>query len=245
MRDGRVVHRSGPASAPGPVVHAEAWQAGSTLRTALAQHPVHTPFTRDEDGDQEHALLGGIRSRVRRRVAGTTLENIQQALEQAQFEERCADRHADAGDESAELHAAAALQEWQRVRGEAATTPPKAYDPDHDLGLRRALHAERHRQDIADRATEAGHHAHRNADLAHREQAGPAAQPLYTALERAGLHFLTDDDHRAVHDLTRTLDPTTAHQVTIWLERTRITALALRGTTGQHPTRPVVRRSRP
>ncbi|MER6298890.1 hypothetical protein ABT247_04850 [Kitasatospora sp. NPDC001539] len=34
-----------------------------------------------------------------------TLETIQQALEQARFDERCADRHADAGDETALQHA--------------------------------------------------------------------------------------------------------------------------------------------
>ncbi|MFI9325775.1 hypothetical protein ACIGXI_39175 [Kitasatospora aureofaciens] len=77
-------------------------------------------------------------------------------------------------------------------------------------------------------------------DAAHRSLAGTAAQPLYTALERAGLHNLTDDDHQAVRDLTRTLDPATLRQVMSWLERTRTAAAALRAQ--ERPGRPVVRR---
>ncbi|MFD5616465.1 hypothetical protein [Kitasatospora sp. NPDC127060] len=67
---------------------------------------------------------------------------------------------------------------------------------------------------------------------------------FYTALDRAGLHALTDDDHQAVRDLTRHLDPATLSQVMSWLERTRTAAFALRGTEQSSPVRPVVRRSR-
>ncbi|MEU9044616.1 MULTISPECIES: hypothetical protein [unclassified Kitasatospora] len=68
------------------------------------------------------------------------------------------------------------------------------------------------------------------------------SQPLYTALDRAGLHTLTDDDHQAVRDLTQQLDPATLRRVTSRLERTRTAALALRGTEHARPARPHVRR---
>ncbi|MFI5649002.1 hypothetical protein [Kitasatospora sp. NPDC051705] len=76
----------------------------------------------------------------------------------------------------------------------------------------------------------------------YRSLAGTAAQPLYTALERAGLHTLTDDDHQAVRDLTHHLDPATLRQVASWLERTCTAAFALRDTEQARPVRPVVRR---
>ncbi|WP_162824074.1 hypothetical protein [Peterkaempfera bronchialis] len=56
--------------------------------------------------------------------------------------------------------------------------------------------------------------------------------------------MLTDDDHQAVRDLTRHLDPATLRQVMSWLERTRTAALALRGTEQPPLARPVVQRSR-
>ncbi|MGW4809220.1 hypothetical protein [Kitasatospora sp. NPDC004272] len=62
---------------------------------------------------------------------------------------------------------------------------------------------------------------------AHRRLAGAAADPLYTALARAGLHTLTDKDHQAVRELTRHLDPATLHQVSDWLECTRATVHSL------------------
>ncbi|MFD8708495.1 hypothetical protein ACFV1W_38940 [Kitasatospora sp. NPDC059648] len=226
-------------------MHEEAWQAGATLHAALAQHPAHPDHTPDEDqpDDQEQALLGDVPHRVRRRAAGMTLENIQHALEQAQFEERCADRHADAGHETAYTTAATIRAEWQRIHDHTATTRAERYDPDHDTALQHALRREHHRQDVADRAREAALRARQTTDVAHRRLAGTAAQPLYTALERAGLHTLTDDDHQAVRDLTRTLDPATLRQVTSWLERTRTAAAALRGPGQERPGRPVVRRS--
>ncbi|MFJ9847666.1 hypothetical protein ACIRYZ_46095 [Kitasatospora sp. NPDC101155] len=192
--EGRIVHGVRSGSLPGPVVHAEAWEAGATLHAALTQHPAPTPFTQDEDepDDQEHGLLGDVRGRVRRRAAGMTLENIQQALEQARFEERTADRHADAGDETAYATATAIRAEWQRVRDHTAQTRAERYDPDHDTALQHALRAERHQQDVADCAREAAHQARQSTDVAHRRLAGTAAQPLYTALERAGLYGLTD-----------------------------------------------------
>ncbi|MFJ2779462.1 hypothetical protein [Kitasatospora sp. NPDC087315] len=128
---------------------------------------------------------------------------VDQALAAAQDDLRIADRHADAGDESAVVRAAVVFQERQRIRGEAATTMLKSYGPDHDLGLQRAQCTEHHRQDVADRAREAARQARQSADVAHRRFAGPAADPLYTALARAGLHILTDRDHRAIRDLTR------------------------------------------
>ncbi|MFJ5928027.1 hypothetical protein ACIQF6_36070 [Kitasatospora sp. NPDC092948] len=77
-----------------------------------------------------------------------------------------------------------------------------------------------------------------------RSGPGPpiAAQPLYTALDHSGLHALTDDDHPAVRDLTRHLDPATLRQVAGRLERTRTAAFALRGTAQTPPVRPVGRR---
>ncbi|MFJ9460822.1 hypothetical protein ACIRST_37865 [Kitasatospora sp. NPDC101447] len=180
-------------------------------------------------------------SRVRRRAAGTTPETIEQALQQARFEERCADRYADAGHESSFAAAADALMEWQRIHDHTTATGAERYDPDHDPDLQQALRRERHHQDVAACAREAAHRARETTDAAHRSLAGPVAQPLYTALERAGLHTLTDADHQAVRDLTRHLDPATLRQVTGWLERTRTAPLALRGT---EPARPAVRRSR-
>ncbi|MFE6746093.1 hypothetical protein ACFVGM_09595 [Kitasatospora purpeofusca] len=240
--DGRIVLSAQPGTLPEPVVHAEAWEAGATLHAALAQHPARTPFTQDEDDDQEHGLLGDVRHRVRRRAAGMTRENLQQALHRAQEDERAADRYADAGDETAHATAADTLAEWQRVRDHTAETRAERYDPDHDTALQHALRRERHHQDVAACAREAAHQSRQTTDAAHRRLAGTTAQPLYTALDRAGLHALTDDDHQAVSDLTRNVDPDTLRQVMSWLERTRTAAFALRGTEQAPPVRPVVRR---
>ncbi|MEU9047763.1 MULTISPECIES: hypothetical protein [unclassified Kitasatospora] len=249
--DGRIVRSTRQGLAvPEPVVHTAAWQAGATLPAALAQHPAktdqHDPFaeeSEDEPDDQEHGLLGTVRSRVRRQAAGMTLENLQQALHPARDDERAADRHADAGDEAAHATAADTCAEWQRVRDHTAETRAERYDPDHDTALQHALRRERHRQDVAECAREAAHQARQTTDAAHRSLAGTAAQPLYTALDRAGLHTLTDDDHQAVRDLTRHLDPATLRQVMSWLERTRTAALALRGTDQAQPVRSKARRS--
>ncbi|MFE3498994.1 hypothetical protein [Kitasatospora sp. NPDC059160] len=240
--DGRIVLSAQPGTLPEPVVHAEAWEAGATLHAALAQHPARTPFTRAEDDDQEDGLLGDARSRVRRRAAGMTREDLQQALHRAREDERAADRYADAGDEAAYATAATVCAEWQRVRDRTVETGAEHYDPDHDTALQHALRRERHRQDVAACAREAAHQARQTTDAAHRSLVGTAAQPLYTALDRAGLHALTDDDHQAVRDLTRHLDPATLRQVASWLERTRTAAFALRGTEQTPPVRPVVRR---
>ncbi|MGW6917344.1 hypothetical protein ACWGB8_26460 [Kitasatospora sp. NPDC054939] len=146
------------------------------------------------------------------------------ALEQPEESDllRAASRYADAGDESALAHAALVYQEWQRIRGEVATTGRETYDQDHDLGLRRAQTVARHRQDVADRAREAAEDARQRTDTAHRRLAGAGADPLYTALARAGLHILTEGDHQAVRELTRHLDAATIRQVADWLERTRL-----------------------
>ncbi|MFJ9847278.1 hypothetical protein ACIRYZ_44020 [Kitasatospora sp. NPDC101155] len=155
--EGRVVLGARPGLAvPEPVVHAEAWQASATLHAALAKHPTRPNHAHQEEADdQEHGLLGDVRRQVRRRAAGMTLENIQQALEQARFEERCADRHADAGDETAFATAADIRAEWQRLRDHTAETRAERYDPDHDTALQHALRAERHRQDVAECARKA------------------------------------------------------------------------------------------
>ncbi|MEK2495148.1 hypothetical protein WN990_36965 [Kitasatospora purpeofusca] len=213
-----------------PVVHAEAWEAGATLHTALAQHTARAPFAQDEDDDQEDGLLGDVRSRVRRRAAGMPRDDLQQALHRE--DERAADRYADA----AYAITATVCAVWQRVRDHTVETGAERYDL--DTAFSRALHAEQHRQDIADRAGEA---AHQDTGTAHRRVAGPAAQPLCTALERAGLHTLTHD--QAVRDLTQHLDPTVLRWVLGWLERVRAAGLALRGTGPGRPARRVVRRS--
>ncbi|MFE3878044.1 hypothetical protein ACFXPX_27055 [Kitasatospora sp. NPDC059146] len=57
-----------------------AWEAGATPHAALTQHPHHPDHAQDEDDDQDDGLLGDVPSRVRRRAAGITLENLQQAL---------------------------------------------------------------------------------------------------------------------------------------------------------------------
>ncbi|GAA2277425.1 hypothetical protein GCM10010430_74110 [Kitasatospora cystarginea] len=145
-------------------------------------------------------------------------------------------------DETAYATAATIRAEWQRVRDHTAQTRAERYDPDHDTALQHALRAERHRQDVAECAREAAHQARQRSDATHRRLAGTTAQPLYTALERARLHTLTDDDHQAVRDLTHHLAPATLRQVMSWLERTRTAALALRGEQVP-PTRPRARRS--
>ncbi|MFI9325790.1 hypothetical protein ACIGXI_39250 [Kitasatospora aureofaciens] len=149
--EGRIVLGQGPDGRPEPIVHAEAWDAGATLHAALAQHPARPDHTHDEDDpdSQEHALLGDVPHRVRRRAAGMTLENIQHALEQAQFEERCADRHADAGHETAYTTAATIRAEWQRIHDHTVETRAERYDPDHDTALQHALRREHHRQNVA------------------------------------------------------------------------------------------------
>ncbi|MGW4651354.1 hypothetical protein [Kitasatospora sp. NPDC004289] len=241
--DGRLVTaRDGDGRAQ-PVLHAESWEAGVTLYSALAQHPAHPDDDQSTDEDEsegpEGGLLGAIRTRIRRQAAGFTLDAIDQALTDAYTDLRAADRYADGGDEGGVGHAALACQEWQRIRDEVATSGGGTYDQDHDLGLRRAQMTARHRQDVADCAREAAQEAGLRVDGAHRQLAGAAAEPLYTALARAGLHTLTEDDHQAVRQLTHHLDAATMHQVMTWLERTRSTALAL---SQGRPSRPVVRR---
>ncbi|MET8703817.1 hypothetical protein ABZW10_33945 [Kitasatospora sp. NPDC004723] len=172
------------------------------------------------------------------------LDSIQQHLDRVRADERPAGRHADAGDESAFATAADALAEWQRVRDHAVATRPERYDPDHDTALQHAPRRERHHRDVAACAREAAHQARQTTDTAHRRLAGTAAQPLYTALDRAGLNTLTDDDHQAVRDLARHVDPATLRQVASRLERTCTAALALRGAEQARSARPVVRRSR-
>lgn len=136
----------GPDGQQQPLVHAEAWQTGATLHAALAQHPAADENHDGDDqadevepDDQEHGLLGDVRSRVRRRAAGMTLENIEQALAAAQEDLRIADRHADAGHESAYATAAETPAEWQRIHDHTAATRAERYDPDHDTAFQHAL----------------------------------------------------------------------------------------------------------
>ncbi|WP_405021314.1 hypothetical protein OHV05_34810 [Kitasatospora sp. NBC_00070] len=244
--DGRLVVTRDSDGRSQPVLHTESWEAGATLHAALAQHPARPDDDQSTDEDesegQEHGLLGETSTRIRRQAAGFTLAAVDQALADAHIDLRAAGRYAADGVESAVAHAALVYQEWQRIRDEAATTGHETYDQDHDLGLQRAQTATRHRRDVADRAAEAAYQARQRTDAAHRQLAGAAAEPLCTALDRAGLYFLNEADHQAVRDITRHLDPATLRQVIDWLERTRIAALALRGEQAA-PTRPVVRRS--
>lgn len=68
---------------PEPVLRVESWPVGRTLHAALSQHPAHPDDGRSEDDDEpdgrEHGLLGDIRTRVRCRAAGLTLEVIDRA----------------------------------------------------------------------------------------------------------------------------------------------------------------------
>ncbi|GAB7188925.1 hypothetical protein ATKI12_8756 [Kitasatospora sp. Ki12] len=187
LNDGRIVLGARPGGGlPKPVVHAEAWQAGATPHAALTQHPHHP--APGEDDDQETGLLGGARSRVRRRAAGMTPESLQQALHRAREDERAADRYADAGDETAHATAADAMAEWQRVHDHTAATRAERYDPDHDTALQHALRRDRHRRDVAECAREAAHQARQTADAAHRRLAGTAAQPLHRPRPRRPPH---------------------------------------------------------
>ncbi len=243
--DGRVVVTCDSDGRTRPVLHLEAWEAGVTLHAVLAQYPARPDDDQSPDEDesdgQEHGLLGETRTRIRRQAAGLTAAAIDQAVAGAHTDLRTADRHADAGDESALARAALAYQEWQRIRSEAATAVGETYDPDRDLGLQTAQTAARHRQDVAQCTAEAAHDARQRTDAVHRQLAGAVADPLYTALARAGLYFLSEADHQAVRDLTRHLDAAALRQVIDWLERTRTAALALRGEQGPS-VRPTVRR---
>ncbi|WP_457034144.1 hypothetical protein [Kitasatospora sp. P5_F3] len=190
----------------------------ATDRAGLAARPT-TPSSR--------TAPAGRRPASARRGGGAALDQVLDPGRPGRDggEQLGVGRYGDASDESALVYAAPVYQEWQRIRGEAATTFGKTYDQDHDLdlGLRRAQCTARDRQDVA-RAAEAAHQAQQSADAAHRQLAGAAADPLYTALARAGLHTMTDEDHRAVRKLTRHLDAATMNQVTSWLERTRAAA---------------------
>ncbi|MGY0466890.1 hypothetical protein ACW14Y_42525 (plasmid) [Kitasatospora sp. cg17-2] len=66
------------------------------------------------------------------------------------------------------------------------------------------------------------------------------AQALRTALARAGLYDLDENDHQAVEQLGALLDDTTIARLADWLERTRTAALRLAS-----PPRPAYRRPRP
>jgi hypothetical protein len=126
--------------------------------------------------------------------------------------------------------AATVCAEWQRVRDHTAETGAERYDPDHDTALQHALRRERHRQDVAECACGAVCQACRAADLAYGRLVGRVAEPLYIALDCAGLHVFSGDDRQAVRGLTRYLDSAAVCQVMGWLERTRTVALALCGT---------------
>jgi hypothetical protein len=103
--DGRLVVSRDRDGGTGPVLHAEAWEAGATLHAALAQHPAHPDDDQSTDEDEsegpEDGLLGATRTRIRRQAAGLTVAAIDQALADAHHGLRAAGRYADAGDESA------------------------------------------------------------------------------------------------------------------------------------------------
>ncbi|MFD4656268.1 hypothetical protein ACFWP2_11645 [Kitasatospora sp. NPDC058444] len=235
-----------------PVVHADAWQAGATLHAVLVRHPVGpADGEREDPDDQEHGLLGDVRYRVRRRAAGTGLRAIGRSLAATRETLRTAYRQTDPGDREAARRAATARDEWQRIHDHIAATAAPLYDPDEDPELQRALRRDRHRRQIAARAREAGGGAHPTAGPAHRATdthrcpACPTTETLYGALERAGLHRLTDEDHQAVRELTGTLDLVTLYRVVDWLERTRAAALAPRDAGPTPPAGPAERGGRP
>ncbi|MFI9366915.1 hypothetical protein ACIG5E_38660 [Kitasatospora sp. NPDC053057] len=132
------------------------------------------------------------------------------------------------------------LDEWQRILAHVQQHRHPTYDPQHDAAVQEQQLTARRRQEQADHAAQAAEAARRAADIELRRTAGPAADSLYTALSRAGRRELTEEDHRAVLQLTQHLDRVTVDRVITWLEDTRTTAAALAAPPA--PTRPIVRR---
>ena len=114
-------------------------------------------------------------------------------------------------------------KEWRRTGYVTAEENLETYNPDADPTVRRWRREDEERQ-----ATEsaARRRATENA-VDHQGAADPAAQAVLTALARAGLYDLGEDDHQAVEQLTALLDEATIAQVVSWLERTRAAALHL------------------
>ncbi|MGW6914664.1 hypothetical protein ACWGB8_12735 [Kitasatospora sp. NPDC054939] len=120
--EGRLVVSRGPDGLPQPVPHAEAWEAGPALHTALAQHPANPDdeddlaVGEDEPDGKDYGLLSDIRTRVRRRTAGRTLCAIEQVPQMARDDEQAAALAEGIGREGALAHAAAVREERQRIR---------------------------------------------------------------------------------------------------------------------------------
>lgn len=105
-----------------------------------------------------------------------------------------------------------ALAEWERILAHVRQGYP-VYDPEYDTALQEQLLAARRHQEEADHSARAAAAAHRAAEAGRRQAVGLAAEPLYTALARAGLYELTEDDHRALALLADRVDAATIAQL--------------------------------
>ena len=129
-------------------------------------------------------------------------------------------------------------KEWRRIGYVMAEENMETYNPDADPTVQRWRREDEERQ----AAESAAHRRATENAAAHQGTTDPAAQAVLTALARAGLYNLNEDDHQAVEQLAALLGEATIAQVAGWLERTRTAALHLAALT---PARPAYRRPRP
>ena len=182
--------------------------------------------------------LPSSREIIRRKATGMTREQITKATEDAAGWERHRSRVCENdGDMAAIKGAIQDHKEWRRIGYVMAEENMKTYNPDADPTVQRWRREDEERQ----AAESAPRRATENA-AAHQGATNPKAQAVLTALARAGLHDLDEDDHQAVEQLAALLGEATIAQVAGWLERTRTAALHLAAPT---PTRPAYRRPRP
>ena len=178
------------------------------------------------------------REAIRRQATGMTREQITKATADAASWEHHRSKVCDNdGDMAAIKGAIRDHKEWRRIGYVMAEENMETYNPDADPTVLRWRREDAERQAAE---TAAQHHTTENP-AEQPAAADPRAQVVLTALARAGLHHLDDDDHQAVEQLAA-LDDATLGQVADWLERTR--EAALQQGAGR-PQRPLYRRPRP
>uniref|UniRef100_UPI002F91553B hypothetical protein n=1 Tax=Kitasatospora indigofera TaxID=67307 RepID=UPI002F91553B len=168
-----------------------------------------------------------------------TREQITKATEDAASWEHHRSKVCENDGEMAAIDGAIqAHKEWRRIGYVMDEEKMETYNPDADPTVLRWR-----REDAELEAAEAAarHHATENS-AGKPAAADPGAEVVLTALARAGLHRLDDDDRQAARQLAALLDDATLHQVADWLERTR--QAALQQATGRSQ-RPLYRRPRP